>query len=160
MEWTDLPEHIGVQTTSRGPGRQSRKPPQSVCKTGAYTPLPDSPILHQGAIMKSLAILSLSLIATAAMAGPMGGGGGGGSGGGSSSSQIEINGPSVQVTLLNRSGVLNVATGGGKASQNLASNAGNVTIDRSGSSLQVVAATGSGILNKADGYSAVAVNNL
>src|SRR5256885_17057719 len=90
MEWTDLPEHIGVQTTSRGPGRQSRKPPQSVCKTGAYTPLPDSPILHQGAIMKSLAILSLSLIATAAMAGPMGGGGGGGSGGGSSRSQNEI----------------------------------------------------------------------
>src|SRR5256885_10157468 len=93
------------------------------------------------------------------MAGPMGGGGGGGSGGGSSSSQIEINGPSVQVTLLNRSGVLNVATGGGKASQNLASNAGNVTIDRSGSSLQGVAATGSRILNKAHGYSAVAVNN-
>src|SRR5256885_10303115 len=39
-----------------------------------------------------------------------------------------------------------------RSSQNLASNAGNVTIDRSGSSLQVVAATGSGILNKADGY--------
>src|SRR5256885_16983064 len=94
------------------------------------------------------------------MAGPMGGGGGGGSGGGSSSSQIEINGPSVQVTLLNRSGVLNVATGGGKASQNLASNAGKVTIDRTGSSLQVLAATGSGILNKADCDSAVAVSKL
>lgn len=102
--------------------------------------------------MKSLAILSLCLIATAAMADQ--------DNRYSSSSKIEIEGPSVQVTVLNRSGVLNMATGGGKASQNLASNAGNVKIDRSGTSLQVVAATGTGILNVANGYSAVAVNNL
>lgn len=77
--------------------------------------------------MKSLAILSLCLIATAAMADQ--------DNRYSSSSKIEIDGPSVQVTVLNRSGVLNMATGGGKASQNLASNAGNVSIDNGGSSL-------------------------
>ena len=100
--------------------------------------------------MKSLAILSLCLIATAAMADQ--------DNRYSSSSKIEIDGPSVQVTVLNRSGVLNMATGGGKASQNLASNAGNVSIDNGGSSLQIVAASGTGIMNVANGWGAVAVN--
>lgn len=109
--------------------------------------------------MKSIALFTLSLIATAAMAGVTTHPPGGGTGGtGPQASEVVINGTSVQVTALANSGVGNKADYGGKATQNLASNAGKVEI--SGTSVQVVAAANTGIWNEANGKDAVAVNNL
>lgn len=105
--------------------------------------------------MKKIAMLTLSLIATAAMAG------GGYSGrllGPTAAAKVEINAPSVQVTSLGDSGLGNTAEGGGVAAQNLASNTGQVTVN--GSQLQVVATNGSGVWNQAQGRNAVAVSNL
>ena len=107
--------------------------------------------------MKKLAILSLAVLATSSFAfGVTGGGGGGGSS--VAPSSIAINGQSEQRVSLERSGVFNKALGGGVAAQNLASNAGNVTID--GHSDQSIQAREAFIFNMADGKDAYASQNL
>lgn len=98
--------------------------------------------------MKSLAILALSVVATAAMAGPHH----------DDSPQIQITGRSVQAAVLGGSLAANVATSDAEAIQNLASNAGNVKIG--GTSFQGVAAFGSFIGNVAWGHDAYASQNV
>lgn len=97
--------------------------------------------------MKKLVLLALSAVATAAMAtGP------------SPASEIKISGNSAQVAMLSTTGVVNTANGeDAVAQQNLASNAGNVTI--SGNSLQMVGAQGSYVGNTSNANT-VAQQNL
>jgi hypothetical protein len=98
--------------------------------------------------MKSIAFLALSALATAAMAlGP------------TPDAEIVISGTSVQTVSLTGAMVSNTANEYTEARQNLASNAGNVTI--SGASSQGVAAGAlSFITNLADGDDAYASQNL
>ncbi len=99
--------------------------------------------------MKKLAIIALALTATAAFAQsssrystptppPA-----------SSANGPEINDPSVQATVLLNTAVINAASFGGEAVQNIATNAGNV--DVSGAQLQLVGAKNSLIMNAALG---------
>lgn len=97
--------------------------------------------------MKNLVLLALSVVATAAMAtGP------------TPSSEIRISGNSAQIAVLSTSGVVNTAKGeDALAQQNLASNAGDVTIR--GNSLQIVGARGSYVGNQSNANT-VAQQNL
>lgn len=97
--------------------------------------------------MKKLALFALSVIATAAMAaGP------------TPPSEIVITGNSYQSVSLSNSGASNTANGADAlAQQNLASNAGNVTIG--GTSWQTVYGQSSHVSNWADS-NAVAQQNL
>lgn len=83
--------------------------------------------------MKKLALLALSVIATAAMA----------------AGEIDITGTSIQIAAMRTSAVVNTAYGEDSvAQQNLASNVGD--IDIRGTSVQVVAAHGSYVSNWAN----------
>jgi hypothetical protein len=98
-------------------------------------------------VMKKLAFLALSVVASAAMAtGP------------TPASEIIISGNSAQIAALSSSGVFNTAAGeDALAQQNLASNAGEVYV--SGNSLQIVGARNSGVGNLASANT-VAQQNL
>jgi hypothetical protein len=97
--------------------------------------------------MKKLALFALSVVATAAMAaGP------------APESEIKISGYSEQAASISNAKVSNDAYGAqAQAQQNLASNAGNVTIK--GSSYQSVTVDGGAVTNKAYDYT-VAQQNL
>ena len=91
--------------------------------------------------MKKLAIIALALTATAAFADR--------GGYEPRSSGPQINDPSIQATVLLNTAVINAASYGGEAVQNIATNAGNV--DVSGAQLQLVGAKNSLIMNAALG---------
>lgn len=108
--------------------------------------------------MKALAILSLSLVSTMAMAGrddppkpPT-------TQSCTTCPEVNINAPSIQLTSLTHTAVLSKSENGGSARQNLASNSGNVNIEAL--SIQAVVAKGSFIANHANGNGAVATQNL
>ena len=89
--------------------------------------------------MKKLVLLSLSVVATAAMAA------------GPSGVQTTIAGDSTQAVVLLTSTVTNTANGSyANAQQNLASNAGDVAITSSGKSIQIVGAQNSNFTNTAN----------
>ena len=98
--------------------------------------------------MKSLAILALTVVATAAMAGPKH----------SDDPAIVISGTSVQAAVLGHSLVGNIAGPDAEAIQNVASNAGEVTVG--GRSFQAVAGFGSFVGNLAFGHDAYASQNV
>lgn len=98
--------------------------------------------------MKSLALFALGSIASAAMAvTPV-------------APEIVINGDSTQLASLTLTAVSNTAHANNTAQQNLASNAGNVTIRNGGSSWQVVDSLASVVTNEARGRDAYASQNL
>lgn len=102
--------------------------------------------------MKSLAFIALSVIASAAMAGgpvPT-----------SSNPEIKITGNSTQTVSMSAAHASNKATGtDSQAIQNLASNAGDVTIG--GNSTQSMTANfGSSVTNEASGLDAYASQNV
>jgi hypothetical protein len=103
----------------------------------------------KGTVMKTLAFIALSVVATAAMAtGPV-----------PSSPEIIITGNSTQMASLTSVAVNNNSTGAkSEAYQNLASNTGNVTIG--GTSVQTVTGFGGNVTNTASGSEAYASQNL
>ena len=98
--------------------------------------------------MKTLAFLALSAIASAAMAVTP------------DTPEIVINGESTQLASLSLTAVSNTAGPDNTALQNLASNAGNVTIRNSGVSVQSVDARLGFVKNEAKGSDAYANQNL
>lgn len=99
--------------------------------------------------MKSLAFFALSVIASAAMAG-----------GYAPAPEIKITGNSVQAVSLTAAHVSNKSSASNsEALQNLASNAGNVTIG--GNSTQTVnAGLGSSVTNESSGIDSMASQNV
>lgn len=109
--------------------------------------------------MKKLATLAFAVLATSAFAAPPGNGNGsGGHHGGTNTPSISISGTSVQSASLIFTAVRNKAENGGVAVQNIASNAGNVTIG--GDSNQSVRGLLSDVSNSARGQNAYASQNL
>jgi hypothetical protein len=72
--------------------------------------------------------------------------------------EIDVNASLTQITLVKHSTVKNTADGGGKATQNLSSNMGNVTIDKA--TEQVTALEKSHVSNTASGKDAIATQSL
>jgi hypothetical protein len=102
--------------------------------------------LPEESIMKQLVLFALSAIATAAMAaGP------------APASEILISGTSYQIASISGTSVRNEAYGAeAQAQQNLASNAGDVSI--SGNSLQAVVANGGSVYNRANANTTASQN--
>lgn len=91
--------------------------------------------------MKKFALIALAFAASTAFAG--------GDRFSSQQSGPEINDPSIQATVLLNTAVINAASYGGEAVQNIATNAGKVEVD--GAQLQLVSAKNSLIMNAALG---------
>lgn len=103
----------------------------------------------EGTVMKTLAFIALSALASAAFADVTP----------TPSPEILISGNSTQVVSLTSVMVNNNSTGSrSEAFQNLASNTGNVTI--SGNSTQSVSGVGGNVTNTASGEEAYASQNL
>lgn len=101
--------------------------------------------------MKSLAILALSVVATAAMA----------NGGGQPDyPQIQIEGLSVQIAAMKDTSIRNYAGDEAQAIQNVASNAGNVDVENHGKSFQIFLGKDSSVHNSATGHGSYASQNL
>ena len=99
--------------------------------------------------MKKLALLALSLVATAAMAaGPAG-------------VQVEINGTSTQTADLRNVSVRNTASGAGsQAQQNISSNAGDVFVAGGARSTQTTNASGGSIITNTANANTEAQQNM
>ncbi len=98
--------------------------------------------------MKKLAIIALALSASAAFA-DRGGDRPSTPSPAPAASGPQINDPSIQATVLLNTAVINAASYGGEAVQNIATNAGKVEVD--GAQLQLVGAKNSLIMNAALG---------